>query len=718
MKKCVYFVVILIFTSNLFAQYPQWVKITDDRVYSVAEGHDSYFLGKKTFTEERNKLTGENHILNLPWNADYIYDLLFDNGILWIGSWSGLGSFQNGKWDIYNKTNTGLIQSPVRSLAIDSLGNLWMVKYDGLNNFDGIKFEDFYNIEYFKKWGALHSLICDRNNRIWFQSNGRLLYMYNDSITLVLDTNSETLKDRWISSLYLDKNDNLILNTSKGLMKYNGSEFIAMDSINNLLPLPKTSKIAYDRNNDLWVLNNDKLFRIQDSQAEIFDSSDHEYLYEITDFVIDSSNCIYISCGYGYHLYKFDGKNWDQVEFSYPSFNAEITEMMVDKKNNLWLITINGGTICLNDSTRRVYDPIFHGQLPGEYGGVSAIAVEPDNTIWIGNFFGDIAKFNGNEWTVYYAADFSLPSNGVTNIVKDSIGNIWVGTPNGAGRYDSDQWSRFNIAERYERFNISALVIDKKNNICIGNQNKLVIKSDSGFALYRLPDYTWATICDIDIDSKNNKWLVTGADKQVIMSDDYSVGAGLFEFEGDSLRRYDTTNSLIPSNDLTSLSIDKLDKKWIGTIGKGVVLFDDNTWKEFNTENSGLLNDTILTIFIDSYDNKWIGTNSGLCVYREGGVILNVDENDITNREKSIIFIIPNPFSESTKFKFKLDKPANVNLAIYNSLGQEIAVLCDEWKTEGEHEINFNGSNLNSGIYYYKFSVGSENHFGKVVLIR
>ncbi|MFH1050986.1 MAG: T9SS type A sorting domain-containing protein [bacterium] len=82
------------------------------------------------------------------------------------------------------------------------------------------------------------------------------------------------------------------------------------------------------------------------------------------------------------------------------------------------------------------------------------------------------------------------------------------------------------------------------------------------------------------------------------------------------------------------------------------------------------------------------------------------------------ISIFPNPFSESTKFKFYLAQPANVNLTIFNSLGQEIAVLCDEGKPEGEHEINFNGNNLNSGIYYYKFSVGSENHFGKVVLIR
>ncbi|MFH1050984.1 MAG: T9SS type A sorting domain-containing protein [bacterium] len=101
----------------------------------------------------------------------------------------------------------------------------------------------------------------------------------------------------------------------------------------------------------------------------------------------------------------------------------------------------------------------------------------------------------------------------------------------------------------------------------------------------------------------------------------------------------------------------------------------------------------------------------------EWNYVVSVDD-DKQNNINNLVECYPNPFSESTNFKFNLDKSANVNLTIYNSLGQEIAVLCNEWKAAGEHEINFNASNLNSGIYYYKFSVGSENHFGKVVLIR
>jgi len=95
-----------------------------------------------------------------------------------------------------------------------------------------------------------------------------------------------------------------------------------------------------------------------------------------------------------------------------------------------------------------------------------------------------------------------------------------------------------------------------------------------------------------------------------------------------------------------------------------------------------------------------------------------ISVNEYNAQQNKIISIFPNPFAESTKFKFDIVQPSIVNLSIYNSLGQEIAELCNGWKQAGEHEINFNGSNLNSGVYFYKLAVGSDYYFGKLVLIR
>ena len=86
----------------------------------------------------------------------------------------------------------------------------------------------------------------------------------------------------------------------------------------------------------------------------------------------------------------------------------------------------------------------------------------------------------------------------------------------------------------------------------------------------------------------------------------------------------------------------------------------------------------------------------------------------------------PNPFNPSTMIKYVLPVKANVTLKIINSLGQEISTLVKGEKQAGIHEVEFNASNLASGIYFYRLKVGnlssgSGNIFvetKKMVLIR
>jgi hypothetical protein len=62
----------------------------------------------------------------------------------------------------------------------------------------------------------------------------------------------------------------------------------------------------------------------------------------------------------------------------------------------------------------------------------------------------------------------------------------------------------------------------------------------------------------------------------------------------------------------------------------------------------------------------------------------------------------PNPFNPSTTIEFALINKTNVKLTIYNSLGEEIALLLNEEKNAGYHKINFNASGLISGVYFYE----------------
>ena len=78
----------------------------------------------------------------------------------------------------------------------------------------------------------------------------------------------------------------------------------------------------------------------------------------------------------------------------------------------------------------------------------------------------------------------------------------------------------------------------------------------------------------------------------------------------------------------------------------------------------------------------------------------------------------PNPFNPSTTINFNLPEASNVKLIIYNILGQEVKTLVNAFKEAGVHTIDFNASELNSGLYIYKIEAGSFTQTRKMTLIK
>jgi len=72
----------------------------------------------------------------------------------------------------------------------------------------------------------------------------------------------------------------------------------------------------------------------------------------------------------------------------------------------------------------------------------------------------------------------------------------------------------------------------------------------------------------------------------------------------------------------------------------------------------------------------------------------------------------PNPFNPSTIIRFSLKDNGIVRLVVYNLLGEQVSELINKEMTEGIHEIEFNASNLASGVYIYKLDI--ENKFSSV----
>ncbi len=61
----------------------------------------------------------------------------------------------------------------------------------------------------------------------------------------------------------------------------------------------------------------------------------------------------------------------------------------------------------------------------------------------------------------------------------------------------------------------------------------------------------------------------------------------------------------------------------------------------------------------------------------------------------------PDLFNPTTQITYKFFKPSDVFMVVYNSLGEEIANLVNEYKVPGKYNIQFDRTNFPSGVYYY-----------------
>lgn len=96
--------------------------------------------------------------------------------------------------------------------------------------------------------------------------------------------------------------------------------------------------------------------------------------------------------------------------------------------------------------------------------------------------------------------------------------------------------------------------------------------------------------------------------------------------------------------------------------------------------------------------------------------IRNINFNTPTSYNLSQNY--PNPFNPSTTISYEIPKSSFVNITIYNTNGQEVAILVNEQNTAGTYNITFNAQNLPSGVYLYKMKTGDFVKSLKMSLIK
>jgi len=99
-------------------------------------------------------------------------------------------------------------------------------------------------------------------------------------------------------------------------------------------------------------------------------------------------------------------------------------------------------------------------------------------------------------------------------------------------------------------------------------------------------------------------------------------------------------------------------------------------------------------------------------------VITGVSSNSSNPTSFMLYNNYPNPFNPTTIIKYSIPEVSFTSLIIYNELGKEVSTLINETKSAGTYEVEFNASNLSSGVYYYKLQAGTFTETKKMILAK
>ncbi len=99
-------------------------------------------------------------------------------------------------------------------------------------------------------------------------------------------------------------------------------------------------------------------------------------------------------------------------------------------------------------------------------------------------------------------------------------------------------------------------------------------------------------------------------------------------------------------------------------------------------------------------------------------IVTGVDEPSHGPATFTLLQNYPNPFNPTTTIQFSVQKRTIVNLTIFNVLGQKVATLVDGEKSPGSYSVQFNGSSLASGVYFYRLQAGNFVQTKKMNLLK
>jgi photosystem II stability/assembly factor-like uncharacterized protein len=157
---------------------------------------------------------------------------------------------------------------------------------------------------------------------------------------------------------------------------------------------------------------------------------------------------------------------------------------------------------------------------------------------------------------------------------------------------------------------------------------------------------------------------------------------------------------------------------WV--IDNNTLLYTTNGGNEWLTCLTPPTGGSFLFLDFVNLSHGWIYTNNSrlLRTTNGGQIFTNFIFESEPPRNFKLSQNFPNPFNPRTSLQYTVGSRQFVTLKVYDILGNEIATLVNEEKPAGEYEVEFNGANLPSGIYFYQLKAGGYIETKKMVLLK
>ncbi len=523
----------------------------------------------------------QNSILSLAQTPD---------GYLWAGTQEGLVRFDGVRFTTFDKANTpALKDNLVRRLEVDGAGTLWIATDRGLTRMRQGTF-DFIEPPAGVELRDLIDLEPARDGSLWIATFGRGLFQLSGD-TFRLWRAGDGLASDSVTALAEDEQGSLWVGSTGGLQRWDGAAWSATLSfegkeavaVQSLVLSPEGTLWAGSEEGEVYQLQEGRMRRVP--EASLPGSP-------IATLLVDSAGSLWVgSQGQG-PLRLARGGQRSGAHPTHELASSAVFALLEDAEGNFWMGTDGQGLHRFRDAPFTPY-----GTLEGlAHDVVMAIHQARDGSVWLATLGGGISRWQEGKVTSWTKRE-GLLQDRLTSIAERKDGSLWFGTWHGVNRWHEGKISAFTAEHGVPRGLVRSLHEDEQGTLWLGTAEGLARWTGERFELFtprgELPGKSVTLLLG---SAAGGMWIGT-------------KGGGLAHFkDGQSA-------VLVPEKDLEqgeilALHEDASGALWVGT-DRDLFRWKQGRISRFSRAR-GLFDDRIFQILPDDRGFLWMSSNKGV----------------------------------------------------------------------------------------------------------